>query len=125
MSFAPFSTSMLQLLAETPVGGFALQNATPTILSWTAPSDGLLHVVTVFSTLDVTSALTGGHITTRFTDPLGNTGFPQLYAANETAGVKSVAAYQAVIGSGTTITVNQGSAVTAGAAVFYAQMWGV
>ena len=51
-----------RLVATTGVNGFMLQNATPNILSWTAPNDGNMHRLIVFATLHVTSSETGGKV---------------------------------------------------------------
>ena len=42
--------------------GFALQDATPTILSWTAQNDGNLHIAILAVVIKVSSAETGGAI---------------------------------------------------------------
>ena len=61
MSLQPFATAPnLGLLASTfaagGLAGFALQNATPNILTWTAPNDGNYHRVVVAASIGVTSS---------------------------------------------------------------------
>lgn len=115
----------LQCVATTGPTGFALQDATPTILSWTAPSDGNLHRVIIPSTLVVTSALTGGAIVTNMG---GNA--RQILAGGQGvgtwipgAGAGSNYVATVVVLPGQTITLSQYSAVTAGAATLYAEIW--
>lgn len=106
------------IVATTGPGGFALQNATPIILQWTAPNDGQLHPGFVSGGLVVTAAETGGAVVV-------------------TIGVGSVNVYQGGLGIGTrgmsdqsdglqfmllpggTITISQQTALTAGAATVY------
>ena len=51
---------LMQLVATTGVNGFALQNGTPTILTWTPPNDGQVHRVLLIAQENVTVAETGG-----------------------------------------------------------------
>lgn len=100
-------------VARTPAGGFALQNGTPTILSWTAPNDGQEHQAIVAATLTVSAAETGGQVFMRWTSG----GVAQVQTAfnpNLAAG----AFYQlvALVDPGTTIHLDQNTALTAGAA---------
>lgn len=115
----------LALQKATPVAGFALQNATPTILSWTAPNDGLLHRVLVFACMDVTVAETGGNVIIGLAMPDGVGGGPALMNGNQGTGFNygySSAAF--IIKAGSTVTVQQSVALTAGAATLWAEIWG-
>ena len=115
----------LQKVATTPLAGFTLQNATSNILTWTAPNDGNLHRVQFFITWDVTSAETGGAFGITWTAPDGTSGSVNLSAGGSGTGIHTPATpYVAIIKSGSTITLNQTSALTAGAAVLWAEMWG-
>lgn len=110
--------------AATPAAGFALQNATPTIIQWTAPNDGQLHRVEVFLTVNVSSAETGGGIQWTYTDPAGGT-----KSVNMNGGGQAAGSYHdldgGVVGAGTTVSISQSSALTAGAANAYAEIWGL
>ncbi len=111
--------------AATVAAGFALQNATPTILTWTAPNDGALHRFTLVTVQHVTSAETGGAVSLSFTAPDGTavTGV-SVYAGGSGTGV-SAASFDRLIQANTTVTVAQSSALTAGAALVWAQLWGL
>ena len=115
----------LGLQATTGAAGFALQNGTPNILTWTAPNDGNLHRVVILGNLIVTSAETGGAIgVTNLTSPSGANHSPGLSAGG--VGVSLVTYTQSFfVEAGTTVTLAQTSALTAGAAVFWADIWGI
>lgn len=111
-----------QDVADTGTGGFALQNATPTILTWTAPNDGNMHVVTVVAEEVVTTAETGGLVVVSFTDPAGTARTPTAFAAG--AGIGATFFFNAyLIQPNTAASLAQTSALTAGAAKVYAQIW--
>ena len=122
------SVSGLAMQAGTPVGGYALQNGTNTVISWTAPNDGKLHRVHLFAVIEVTSAETGGQITITPVLPDGTGNTKTLFAAGLGAGVAypvgSSAPQDFMIEPGSTFAVNQNSALTAGAAVMWAEIWG-
>ena len=106
--------NLLQPTVRTAPGGFALQNGTPVILSWTAPNDGQLHQAFVSATLVVTVAETGGQVFARWT----SLGAAQVQTAfNPNVGVGG-AFYNvvALVDPGTTIHLDQNTALTAGAA---------
>lgn len=115
----------LSRVATTGDGGFALQDATPNILEWTAPDDGNLHVVQLFSAMDVTIAATGGAVGVNLSVGGGVTVQPVFN------GNLGVALYEGsngyplsyVVGPGVTVTMQQTSALTAGAATLYAELW--
>jgi hypothetical protein len=126
MSFMPeYATPVLSQVAATPAAGFALQNATPTILSWTVPNDGNLHQVMVLGELVVTSGQTGGSVTLNFTDPGGTARTRTLYAGGLSAGYQPLPQGTAVtVEAGQTVTVAQGSAQSGGAATAWLTLWG-
>lgn len=113
----------LALATGTPTAGFALQNGTPTILTWTAPADGNPHRVSLVTNLHVTSLETGGAVTLNTTLPDSTAANPQVYAGGAAAAVYQFS-QDRIVGSGTTVTLVQSSALTAGAAVLWAQLWG-
>lgn len=118
----------LRLVATTGAAGFTLANSTGTIVTWTVPSDGALHTVILFTDLHVTSNATGGDVNMSFTAPGGNTKTTDFIGAGKT--VDDYACdfpqwQQLLIASGGTVTLAQNSALTAGAAVCYAQIWGI
>ncbi len=112
----------LQLVAATPAAGFALQNGTPTILTWVVPNDGALHTLNIVMTLHVTSLETGGQITVTTTDPSGTAANPVAFAGGAAAG-STPQQYQRLLQAGSTVTLAQTSALTAGAASIWAQIW--
>jgi hypothetical protein len=131
MGFNSFGTpGTPQFLGSTGINGFALQNATPTILapSWVAPNDGNMHRILIYSQLVVSSTETGGIILVNFTDPSGTARARTLFAGT------LVAAYYTPNGDSpatpfniapnTGISIVQNSALSAGAATFWAEIWG-
>jgi hypothetical protein len=126
MGFNPFTaTPALALQASTGVAGFALQDATPTIISWTAPNDGNLHRVEIFASENVTSALTGGTISGSIVSPAGGSpAQPQVIAANQGTGNHVGTVTGGIVEPGSTVSVIQSSAVTVGAGTVWAEIWG-
>lgn len=124
MSGAPMfpAAGILVQVATTGTAGFALQNATPTILSWTAPNDGNAHVVAPFGNVHISSAETGGVISGTFTDPGGNSGNAQLDAGGHGASTVTFNGKQIMIGPGTTFSIVQ-TALTIGAATVWCSIW--
>jgi hypothetical protein len=122
MTFDPFSTLGLAKVADTGPNGFTLQNATPTILSWTAPNDGQAHTVIITSDLHVTTLEVGGQITFSVTFPDGsaNAGV-QVFAGGQAVGVQGTIQGR-LVQPGSTVTVQQASALTGGAAVSWHQI---
>jgi hypothetical protein len=115
----------LQPQASTGLAGFTLQNATPGILSWTAPNDGQLHRFTIFGSIHVTSAETGGQITVNYTLPDGSTPSHTLFAAGLGVGDSTPALNLSIpIKPGTTVQINQNTVLSAGAAIMWAEIWG-
>lgn len=124
---APGVAGGLTRVANTDPGGFALQNATPTIVSWTAPADGQVHRVLLFAVLEVTTAETGGQVIITPVLPDGTPNTKTLFAAGQGAGIfyptSSSAPQEFLIEGGSTFSVSQNSALTAGAAVVWAEIW--
>ena len=111
-------------LAATPAAGFALQNATPNIITWTAPNDGVNHRVQIFGGKRVTVGETGGVVQVNATDPGGGAIARQLDPGGHVAGDFVYTAAQFLVQAGTTVTVQQSSALTVGASVTWAEIWG-
>ncbi len=114
----------MTLLAATPVAGFALQNGTPTIITWTAPNDGALHRVLVLTTLHVTSTETGGQVNLTATLPDGTAVSSNIVNSGQATGVIARASSACFAEVNTAVSVVQQTALTAGAAVLWAEIWG-
>jgi len=107
-------------LATTGNSGVALINGTQTILTWTAPSDGNLHIVCWALLQHVTSNETNGAVVTTITG--------KYTVGNGFAGGSTTGWYQsggsACLNAGDTFQVNQSTALTGGAATVYGLLWG-
>jgi hypothetical protein len=117
----------LQLVETTGLAGFALQNATPNILQWTAPNDGKLHWMIIATYIRVTSAETGGQVGLSWTDPASQGVTTGLINGGRSAGAQgsdsSNWSVNIAIAPGTTVTLSQLTALTGGAATVWAEMW--
>jgi hypothetical protein len=113
----------MSLQAATPLAGFALQNGTPAILAWTAPADGKMHRVTLLVTQHVTSGETGGQLSFSFFAPDGSGPGVLSFAGGFGSGFAGIE-QAAVIAPGTTVTFGQATALTAGVAAVWAEIWG-
>jgi hypothetical protein len=112
---------------STPMTGFPLVNGTPNIISWTAPNDGKMHRFLVWGGETVSSAQTGGEINVTFTAPDGSVQNITMLGPSLSTGFSLIdAVYQmmSLILPGTTVSINQATAQTAGAAKLYAEIWG-
>jgi hypothetical protein len=116
----------LSLQAVTPVAGVALINGTQNILTWTPPNDGLLHQMLLMVTFHVTSGETGGQVGTAFTTPDSGaaTFASQVSAGGVGAGFGTFAQGYFVLAN-TQFALKQNSALTGGAAVVWAAIWGI
>jgi len=112
--------------AATPVAGFAKQNGTPTIISWTVPNDGQLHRVMLFASADVTSAETGGQVSLNVVYPDGAAPPWTVFSGNQGTGTdfSQHANIAFIVGAGSTVTLTQTSALTGGATTVWAELWG-
>jgi hypothetical protein len=131
MSFTPaLGAGALTLQAATPVAGFALVNGTPAILNWTAPADGQQHRFVVFATMNVTVTQVGGAVEVSYCTPDQATTtdnvFPGLFAGGQGVGPNydQVYSLSGIVKPGSTVSVAQGSALTSGAALMWAEIWG-
>jgi hypothetical protein len=111
----------LALVASTGLSGFALQNGTPSIISWTAPADGQMHRFMLTEVVHVTSSETGGATQAAWTAPDGTATSTALNSGTHTNGVFSVSQVK-MIAPGSTVIYQQSSALTAGAAIAYAEI---
>lgn len=126
MGFTAFAPGGLTLQASTGIGGFALQNATPTIVTWTAPNDGQMHRAIVVGEMQVSNGPeVGGQVNVNFTDPGGTSHSFQAIAAAQANGGHSlgiVASYD--VAPNTTVAVVQQTPLTGGNSVVWAEIWG-
>ena len=116
-----------ELVQTTGVGGFALQNGTPTILSWTAPNDGNEHRFLFYGARTVTVAETGGAMVFTYTPPGGGAAIATTVAGGTsgvgTGGLGNVACITGVAAANTVVSLAQSSALTAGACQVNAEIW--
>jgi hypothetical protein len=136
MSFPPVpgaATNLhgLKLQATTGINGFALQDATPTILSWTPPSDGNLHRVILAISEYVSSATTGGSIEIQSTGPNGITiPAPTVLGSSLALGwhfndnLSVIVPSFVLIAPGSVFAVTQITPVSVGVATVWAEIWG-
>lgn len=111
------------VLATTGPNGLALQNATPTIASWQAPNDGNLHHVDCAAHQNVTTLETGGAVTLSWT--CGGVAFTKALFTGGSAAGQQVISQSVVCDPGSTVSIKQTSALTAGAAKVWASIGGV
>lgn len=124
MTFYPSVYPAFELLAATPIGGFALENGTPSIVNWTAPDDGRLHRILVISSIDVTSAETGGQVWASGDLPDGTGWSQEINAGGAPAGYAQTTIIAKIVDAGKLVNVYQASALTVGAATVWAEIWG-
>lgn len=126
MPFTPYGTPLTPV-AATPLVGFALQNATPTLLTYTTPNDGKQHRVQVFSDQVVSSAETGGGVNLTFTDPGGTTRNQGIHNGGLAAGFTaagSIGPNMFTVAPNTVVSLVQNANLSLGAATVYAELWG-
>lgn len=109
-------------VASAGPAGFTLINGTPTILSWTCPSDIPAHRLVVAASLQVGSLQTGGAVTVTWKDPGGNSHTTTIFAGGLAAGVQLPSPVLSVaIQGGQAVTVAQ-TAQTGGSAVLFIEL---
>lgn len=118
------SAGGLQQVASTGASGFALQNATPNIISWTAPNDGQEHRFLLLGNENVTVAETGGQVNVTFTraDGSGQNSAP-IFGGTAGLGYHGIGNNSGIVAPGTTVMVNQNTALTVGAATVWVEIW--
>jgi len=114
----------LVIQGATSVTGYTLVNGTGTIVSWSVPSDGAMHQFSCVAVQRVTSAETGGSIQVTWNVPDGTATTTSLFAGGGGTGVSSFS-QQKLVQPGSTVVVQQNTALTAGAAVAWVQLWGL
>lgn len=129
----PAVASALTLVADTGMAGYALKTtgtAPFNVLTWTAPADGKLHTAAIYLMLDVSSAMTGGELAAALTPFAGGRNWasqvsqPSLAAALWSGnGSNSQFATTITVPSGGTVSLQQFTLLTGGAATAYAQIW--
>lgn len=92
---------------------FAKTGGTPNIFTWTAPSDGNPHQVVLTASNNCTSAETGGQVQLSYTIN-GTVKTPAVFAGGAGVGV-TVFTTAITVDPGTTVTLSQSTALTAGA----------
>jgi len=122
------ASSGLAKIADTGAAGFTLINGTQNVIAWTAPSDGQAHTFTVYGQVHVTAIETGGQIQIAYTQPDGNGQTTIIdaggHGATGTFGLGSSGNFSRQVQAGTTVTLQQGTALTAGTAVMFASLFG-
>lgn len=119
---ASWQNGMVQQ-AATAVAGYTMINGTGNIITWTPPNDGLLHRAMVIFTLHVSVLEVGGAVGVALTKPDGSASNSQIDAgAHAAGGVFAIAGFE--VQAGQPVTVQQTSALTAGAAVAWCEIWG-
>lgn len=108
----------LELQATTGTGGYTLVNGTGTILSF-VPQDGNMHRAFIAGKLVVTSAETGGAIGVI----VGGVTIAEI-PASQAAGTFLFPTCDVLLRPGESVTIQQTSALTGGAAIFYGEIWG-
>jgi hypothetical protein len=124
MGFTAFGSPIV-VQATTGLAGFALQNATPNILTWTPPNDGNMHRLLLIPVLVVTNAQTGGAVTYSYFTPNGQQQTHTLWAGGLAVSTPLPTNLVVVtIAPGQPVVLAQSSAQTAGAASVWAEIWG-
>lgn len=120
--FSPFGPQP-SIMSTTALAGYTLVNGTGNVVtSWAVPADGALHRVLMVASLDVSSAETGGQLQLAATMPDG-TAFTFNFFGTQGGGGHGTT--QAIhVKAGTTVTVTQTTALTAGAATAWVDLWG-
>lgn len=110
--------------AKTPLAGFALQNGTSDILTWTTPNDGNLHTVDVAGVLVVSLLEVGGLIRLLYT--LGGNQIAQTLWAGGSAVGNYYSAFAGAVtcDPNTTQRLQQNTALTSGSASLFATILG-
>lgn len=122
MGFRPnFGVSGLQLVGS--VSAFALQNATPTILTYTTPNDGKVHPLLVAASLVVATLEVGGAVTLAIAGGMSVVIFGSAKAVG-TYGLPDLLDSPLLVPANTVVTISQTAALTSGAATVTAQIFG-
>jgi hypothetical protein len=119
-------TGALALQQTTGTSGYTLIDGTGNVMpGWTVPNDGAIHRALICGETDVTSAETGGQLQVTFIAPNGANASVTVDAGGHgSAGITPFTVVYAAVEAGSTVTVVQRTALTAGAAVAWAEIWG-
>lgn len=112
------------VVAQIPSAGIALINGIQTLLTYFVPNDGRNHVFLLMGMTNVSSAETGGAIQVAYSTPVTGavTGTPDA-GGNASTGPNGWNVVWRFATPGSLITVTQSSALTAGGAIAYCQLW--
>lgn len=110
---------LLDNVATTGAAGYTLINGTGAALTYTVPSDGALHCLIVVGAVVVTSTMTGGQI--QMVTTTGGTAKTTTISAGSFSNgtVTTTSSSTIPVDAGSTVTINQSTALTAGAAKLY------
>ena len=118
-----FGTTPIMRVASTGVAGYTKVNGTGTILSWTAPNDGVTHLCQLVAQEVVTSGETGGAIS--YT--CGASASANIFTGGKSAGTflapDSAVPTDLLVQPGQAVTVTQSNALTAGACKVFIDLW--
>lgn len=120
------STSGLAKVASTPGTGFALQNATPNILTYTAPNDGNVHSVIVSSKAIAAGNPVGGgaYVRVNGSQPYCATTSSNAYMITPSPGNGvQYGMFEMTVQPGDIVTLDQIGALTAGTVQVYASIY--
>lgn len=118
------NTGVLANVASTGTAGYTLVNGTGNILTWTAPNDGQMHRVLILGEIKVISAQTGGAIVCTFTYPDASASpSASINTGGAGTGYHGLNNPTFLVAPGTTVTLQQSTAQTAGAAVGWFEIW--
>ena len=110
---------------STAPAGFALQNATPTIVSFVVPNDGKTHWCLAMAGEHCTVATTGGAVSLNYVLPdgfaVGHTLLAPTVAAGDNSGMQNTLLIP--VQAGSTVSISQSTAMTAGAALVWAALF--
>jgi len=118
----------LVVVATTGENGYALVNGTGAILTWTAPNDGALHVAIVIAGAVAPGPAVGGAVGVMASpDGAHFTTTPLFNAALGTGTYEGSNGYPvtSIVAPGSTVTIEQTSAMTAGGVILYAVIMAV
>jgi hypothetical protein len=116
-NYVPLYTGFRKVASVT---NFALQNATPNILTYTTPNDGQYHIITIVGLLIVNTVEAGGQINFSVG---GNPGI--LFASNKAVGTYNIpdTINMMLAGPNASVLVSQATALTSGAANIDLEVW--
>lgn len=116
--------AMMAKVAATALAGYTYINGTSNILVWTAPNDGVMHRMLLIGQIRTITAQTGGQIQLTFTYPDGSaTPNATINAGGSGVGFHGFTNQTFLVAPGTTVTLAQSTAQTAGSGTLWAEMW--